>query len=271
MNYFDQSLHWLGDQPMMAAVFAAALTAIALLATFAATLRLSRGEKGGGLAMSVDLLPAADHASADRPTPARPVGTERPEGRPAIQDNLLFLSRWIKAPLRIGAVVPSSRSLARAMAAQLPPEYEICVELGGGTGSLTRSLLESGVPPEKLVVLERDPQLAALLRKRFPKVRVVQGDAGRLASILRAHGIGQVDAIMSSLPLVSMPRRVRQRVVAGGFAALKPGGVFVQYTYGLMPPVPRREAARLQFAGTLRARIWQNIPPAAVWRYRRAA
>lgn len=271
MNYIQQGLHWLGDQPMAVAVVAAALTAIALLAAFAATSRLSRAGKGAGLAMSVDLSRGADHVNDEISMHIPRVANGRRAIGPAIQDNLLFLSRWIKAPLRIGAVVPSSRRLAQAMAAQLPPEYEICVELGGGTGSLTRSLLDYGVPPEKLIVLERDPHLAALLRKKFPRVRVVQGDASRLPGILRAHGIGRVDAIMSSLPLVSMPRRLCQRIIASGFAALKPDGVFVQYTYGLMPPVSHRVAARLRFDGTLRVRIWQNIPPAAVWRYRRAA
>ncbi len=187
------------------------------------------------------------------------------------QGRLLFLSRFASGPLKIGSIAPSSRGLARAMAAQLPEAFEICVELGGGTGSLTRSLLAAGVPAAKLIVIERDRSLASYLRRKFPRVQIIEGDAENLTSLLRAHGIESVDAIVSSLPLRSIPRDVRGRIVSECFAALGDDGLFVQYTYGLTAPVPDEVSRDLALEGSQIARIWKNFPPAAVWRYRRAA
>ncbi len=184
---------------------------------------------------------------------------------------LLFLTRWVSAPLKIGSVAPSSRELGRAMAAQLPETYGICVELGGGTGSLTQTLLASGVPAERLVVLERDPRLAAYLRRRFGDLLVVQGDAAELTLILDNYGIGRVDAVISSLPLRLMARAAQRRIVAECFDALNEGGLFIQYTYGLTPPVPGEVTKGLDLEGHAATRVWQNLPPAIVWRYKRAA
>ena len=183
--------------------------------------------------------------------------------------NLLFLSRLASAPRQIGAVAPSSRRLGRAMAAELPADHRICVELGGGTGSLTRALLSAGLAPENLIVIERDPRLAAHLRKRFRGVRVIRGEAQKLTELLRAEGIGPVDAVVSGLPLRSLPRRVANAIAAESFAALREGGVFIQFTYWLLPPVSRAAAAELSIKGVARGHVWRNLPPATVWRYSR--
>jgi len=186
-----------------------------------------------------------------------------------LRDNLLFLSRFASAPRQMGAVAPSSRRLALAMAAELPNKHQICVELGGGTGSLTRALLAAGLPRENLIVIERDARLAAHLRKRFRGVRVIRGEAQELTDLLRAEGIGPVDAIISGLPLRSLPRHVGSAIAAESFAALREGGVFIQFTYFLLPPVPRITAAKLSIEGAARSRVWRNLPPATVWRYQR--
>ena len=190
---------------------------------------------------------------------------------PFSRGRLLFLTRWAGAPLKIGSVAPSSRELGRAMAAQLPETYGICVELGGGTGSLTQTLLASGVPAERLIVVERDPRLAAYLRRRFSNLRVVQGDAAELTLILDNYGIGRVDAVISSLPLRLMARAAQRRIVAESFDALNESGLFIQYTYGLTPPVPGEVTDGLELEGHAATRVWRNLPPATVWRYKRAA
>lgn len=200
-------------------------------------------------------------AGAKRRSRARRLSPER--------EAALFLSRWIKAPHLIGAIAPSSRGLARAMARQIDPKDEgVIVELGGGTGSITRALLERGLPPDRLVVVERDRTLAALLRTRFPGVRVLHGDAADLVALLRPLAIHGAAAIVSSLPLLSLPKRMRRRIVEQSFVLLGEHGTFVQYTYGVASPV-----AALEFGlvGEVGQRIWRNFPPAVVWRFRRLA
>jgi len=182
-------------------------------------------------------------------------------------ETALFLSRWLKAPHRIGAVAPSSRYLARAMARQI--DFGCAgpvIELGGGTGSITRGLLAAGLPPERLVVVERDERLYRLLVERFPELRVLRGDAARLVALLRPLGIERAAAVVSSLPLLSMPKRLRHRIVTQAFAVLGEQGRLVQFTYGLLSPLPERE---FRVAGKLATRVWRNFPPASVWRFER--
>ncbi len=131
----------------------------------------------------------------------------------------IFFARWLKAPQRIGAVAPSSRFLARAMATQVDLRRpEPVIELGGGTGSVTKALLEAGLPIDRLVVVERDVRLYKMLRRRFPGLRVVRGDARHLVDLLRPLGIEAVSAVVSSLPLVAMPKTMRRQIISESFA-----------------------------------------------------
>lgn len=283
MDIIERGLDWLGDELTVAGTVAILLVAFALLSAFAAAFRHAgegarlaptKGEPES-IADTADSL-LHDTGSAEEPSEQQAVArlagrAARLRGRPFLQDNLLFLSRWANAPLQVGAVAPSGRALGRAMAAQLPAEFRICVELGGGTGSLTQALLAAGVPRESLIVIERDPRLAAYLRRRFSGVRIVLGDARHLANLLAAQGIDAVDAVVSSLPLRSLPRKVGEAIVAESFRVLAEDGVYVQYTYGLQPPVREDAAHRLSLLGEARKRVWNNLPPATVWRYRRVA
>jgi phosphatidylethanolamine/phosphatidyl-N-methylethanolamine N-methyltransferase len=178
----------------------------------------------------------------------------------------LFLARWLKAPHKVGALTPASRHLARAMAEQIAPEAGIVIELGGGTGSVTQALLDAGLAPERLIVIERDPAFYALLRKRFPDLKVLRGDATRLRALLSRFGIHHATTIVSSLPLLSMPKPLRQRIVEESFALLDERGTFIQYTYGAFSPLRRRKSG---LKGEIAERVWRNFPPAAVWRFRR--
>ena len=179
---------------------------------------------------------------------------------------LVFLKAWLKSPLRVGAIAPSGERLARAMAQVVPRRSELpVVELGGGTGSITAALLRR-IPAERLIVVERDPELARHLRRKFPTVTVIQGDARHLARHLKALGIGRVGAVVSGLPLVAMPKRVQRELLEESFAVLEPGGPFIQFTYSLFSPLPRREFG---LNGRPVARVLQNVPPASIWIYRR--
>lgn len=196
-------------------------------------------------------------------------GKGRQRQQPVEDEMALFLARWLKAPHRIGALAPSSRYLGQAMARQIDARRaRLVVELGGGTGSITRALLAGGLPPERLIVVERDERLHQVLRERFPQLRVLKGDAAQLVQLLRPLGIGAVSAIVSSLPLLSMPKKLRHRIVEQCFALLGERGSLVQFTYGFVSPLPARDYA---LAGQVTARVWRNFPPAFVWRFERPA
>lgn len=187
-------------------------------------------------------------------------------------DIRLFLARWLRAPLTVGALVPSGAALANCMAAQIDPaKTGPVVELGPGTGSVTRALLARGLAPEALVIIERDPNFSHLLRNRFPGVRVLNADAKRLRDILSEHGVEQPQAVVSSLPLLSLDFSSQRQILSQSFDALRPGGAFIQFTYGFRSPVHPVLQRRLRLEGEPVARILRNLPPAVIWRYTRAS
>ena len=183
------------------------------------------------------------------------------------RDGRLFLSRWLKAPLRTGAVIPSSPALARLMAAQVDLRLPgPVVELGAGTGVITQALLDVGVEPDRLIVIERDEALHRVLARRFPQLSITLGDACDIGDIVTEHSGTQAAAVVSSLPLLSLPDRIQWRIVDQSLRVLTPGGRLVQYTYGPNCPIPRS----LQYRHGCRARsagfALLNLPPATVWR-----
>lgn len=187
----------------------------------------------------------------------------------------LFLRRWLRRPFSTGAVVPSGRLLAEAMAATtravIAGRPGHVIELGAGTGGVTKALLAAGIAAERLVLVERDPEFATFLRRHFDGPRIVEGDAARLPRLLADHGIAPIAAVVSSLPLLSLPTEVVNGIVAGAFETLPRGAAFVQFTYGPKPPIPRALRDRLHLDGAHGKRIWRNVPPAVVWIFTRPA
>ncbi len=194
-----------------------------------------------------------------------------PTAQPA--GTALFLKRWLRRPLAMGAVVPSGRPLAQAMAratvAAMAGRDGHVIELGAGTGRVTKALLAAGIPASRLALVERDPELASFLRRHFSGPRILEGDAARLPRLLGSHDIPTVAAVVSSLPLLSLPAEVVNGIVQGVFEILPRGAALVQFTYGPTPPVPRGLRERLHLQGSHRPRIWRNVPPAVVWTFTR--
>lgn len=185
-----------------------------------------------------------------------------------LDDEVRFLRSWIEKPLHMGAVMPSGRVLARTMAQYVDSNGTgPVVELGPGTGPITSALVERGVDPARLVLLEYNPSFCALLRDRYPKATVVQGDAYALREALW-HVLHQTPAaaVVSGLPLVTKPMRTRLRLVREAFTMLAHGAPFVQFTYSVAPPIPKSLPGVVTEASE---RIWMNIPPARVWVYRK--
>ena len=186
----------------------------------------------------------------------------------ATADIRLFLASWLRAPMQVGALMPSSAALARCMAAQIHPrEPGTVIELGPGTGTVTRALLAQGLSPENLVIVERDANFCHLLRNRFPGVRILHADAKTLRGILASEGIEQPRAVVSSLPLLSLDFSTQREILSQSIEALHPKGSFVQFTYGLRSPVHPVLQRRLRLHGRPVARILRNLPPAVIWRY----
>ena len=185
----------------------------------------------------------------------------------------LFLKRWLRRPLAMGAVVPSGRLLGEAMARTTLREIEgrngHVIELGAGTGQVTKALLAAGIRPERLALVERDPELAIFLRRHFRGPRIIEGDAARLTRLLAANHVDRVAAVVSSLPLLSLPAEVVNGIVHGVFDALPRGAALVQFTYGPTPPVPKGLRENLKLVGARGRRIWLNVPPAVVWTFRK--
>jgi phosphatidylethanolamine/phosphatidyl-N-methylethanolamine N-methyltransferase len=181
----------------------------------------------------------------------------------------LFLRRWAANPLQMGSVVPSSPALCRriaALARHAPDEY--VVELGAGTGVVSRALLAAGVPAERLAVVEIVPEMADHLRGALPAgVNVLRGDAFELPSVLPEAWRGRVGAVICGIPLVLLPLAQQRRFVAA-VEAVAPGRGFLLYTYCITSPLPWR---RLGLAARREAWTPLNLPPASVWRYTPAA
>jgi phosphatidylethanolamine/phosphatidyl-N-methylethanolamine N-methyltransferase len=177
-----------------------------------------------------------------------------------------FVRSLLKSPLTVGALVPSSPQLSKLIAAQVRRSSSHVLEVGAGTGSITDALLSRGVPANRLLIIERDPELVAHLRKRFPQVRIRCGDAQNARSILQEEGISQVQTLISSLPVRNLNGDDRFAVIRGMMKAMAADGQLIQYTYAANCPFP---AERLGLRAERLGRVWMNIPPAVVWRFTR--
>ena len=140
------------------------------------------------------------------------------------------------------------------------------VEFGPGTGSLTAAILNRGVSPRDLTLFELDATFAEALRRRFPGVTVHHAPA----DAARAFVLPGVSAVVSGLPLLSMPAAVRAAIVGAAFDILAPGAPFIQFTYGPKPSVPADIVADLGLRVEQRAFVWRNLPPARVHHFTRA-
>lgn len=185
----------------------------------------------------------------------------------AIKNTGLFFRRWLANPLQMGSIVPSSPSLCNRIAALVErKDDEVVVEIGAGTGVVSRALLASGIPPEKLVVVEIVRDMADHLRQVLPGVNVICGDAFELKRELPERWHGRVGTAICGIPLVMLPLEQQQRFVEA-VEAVAPGKGFLLYTYCITSPLPWR---KLNLTAKREAWTPLNFPPASVWRYQPA-
>ena len=178
-----------------------------------------------------------------------------------------FLRSWLDDPFSVGAVAPSGRSLARMMTRELGAGHRV-LELGPGTGTVTRAILSRGVAETDLILLERCQGFAELLENRFPAARILRGDAtARQAGL--AEFAGSIDYIVSGLPLVLFSREQKHRLLRQACRLLKEDGALFQFTYGGRCPVDRRQLERHGLEARCIGFIALNVPPAFVYRIAR--
>ncbi|MDP3372157.1 MAG: methyltransferase domain-containing protein [Candidatus Paracaedibacteraceae bacterium] len=188
-------------------------------------------------------------------------------------ENKLFFKQWVQNPARLGTLAPISLRLARDAALNVPlleTEEQYVVEIGAGTGRLTRALLERGVPPAQLAAIELDTKLCAFLTETLPAVcpqstppLVVEGDATYLEELIPSHWVGKVDTVVSAIPFMYLPEEKRIAIIESAFKVLKPGGKIIHITYNPKSPIAFSRA----YHQTRVVSLWINMPPGFVWAY----
>lgn len=186
------------------------------------------------------------------------------QGDEGVANPWMFFRRWLANPLQMGSVIPSSPALCARMVREVrrAPE-EAVLELGAGTGVISRALLRAGVPAEKLFVVEIVPDMARHLRRVLPGANVIEGDAMRLPDLIPAHWHGNIGTVICGIPMVLLPLDQQKRLV-GAIDAVAPGRGFLHFSYCLTSPLPR---PKLALSGRRQAWTPFNFPPASVWRY----
>jgi phosphatidylethanolamine/phosphatidyl-N-methylethanolamine N-methyltransferase len=182
----------------------------------------------------------------------------------ALTDTTVFLQEWLANPQRTGSLAPSSPQLGAAMAHWLPANPESFVlELGPGTGAVTAMLIKRGLREDRLVAIERNPKMARLLRDKFPRAQIINGDAWQLDHLLRTRRepVESVGAVISSLPLLNFPHEEAEALTQKIRAVLEPDGHWVQYSYHLGKKQVRGAATFKLRASKI---VWFNFPPARV-------
>ncbi|HWE37165.1 MAG TPA: ornithine lipid N-methyltransferase [Isosphaeraceae bacterium] len=151
-----------------------------------------------------------------------------------MSDFFLFLGKFLRHGTKIASLAPSSRWLSEATVRNVDwPRARVIVELGAGTGPITKVLAEKAHPDCKVIVLERDADFARLLRERFagrPNFDVVEGDARDLAEILAQRGIDRADYLISGLPVPSFSRDLQRDLFRVVKRVLTPEGTYNQIT-----------------------------------------
>jgi phospholipid N-methyltransferase len=184
----------------------------------------------------------------------------------SVNDTMDFLRAWLRDPRRIGAVTPSGAALARLMTSHVSQLGGPVIELGPGTGALTRALLAGGVPPHRLALIEANPHFADALSRRYPETTILRMDAAWLGETESLFGDERACAVVSGLPLLSMPAAQVAAIVQGVFERqLRPGGTFYQFTYGPRCPLPAVLLKRLNLEAHRVGSALFNLPPAAVY------
>lgn len=183
-------------------------------------------------------------------------------------EEIRFFKGWKSNMKAVGAIIPTSGVTARRMASVINPHSGLPVlELGAGTGVITKAILEKGVKPENLVSIEFSTNFFQHLVRTFPGVDFINGDAFDLDHTLGARNGQQFDSIISAVPLLNFPMQRRVALIEDLLSRVPAGRPVIQISYGPLSPVvampDRYQISHFDF-------VVRNIPPAQLWVYRKA-
>ncbi len=182
-------------------------------------------------------------------------------------EEIRFFKTWIDRPKAMGAVLPTSSVTARRMASLISPQCEDPVlELGPGTGVITKAILARGVQPSKLFSVEYTEAFIPQLMSEYPEVNILHGNAFELDDVLPDMDGRRFDTVISAIPMLNFPLAKRIDLLNELFDRLNPGRPIVQISYGPVSPIPPdwQTYSVEPFDWMVR-----NIPPARLWVYRR--
>ena len=188
-----------------------------------------------------------------------------------MKESLLFFFNFIRHPKSTGAVFPSSRRLAEVMVEDAGLDTATTVvELGPGTGAFTGVIAERLGDQGNYLGLELREKFAAIVKEKYPHLRVVNDSAEKIAENLRKLDRENADAIISSLPWTTFDPDLQNRIMKSVTDALPSGGKFSTFTYlhAARLPAGRRFRSLLDknFSEVRVSRtIWRNLPPAFVY------
>ncbi|MCA3421257.1 MAG: methyltransferase domain-containing protein [Roseomonas sp.] len=181
------------------------------------------------------------------------------------RDTNLFFRRWLRNPLQMGSIVPSSPVLGQLIARHIEKGSDAAVlELGAGTGAVTHSLIRCGIAPKRIVLVEIVLEMADHLELTFRETKVLQADAFNLPVEKLSQIAPNIGTVICGIPLVLLPEK-KQRQFIDQVEAVAPGKGFLLYTYCISSPLPYR---KLRLAAERLAWTPLNFPPASVWHYR---
>ncbi len=194
--------------------------------------------------------------SSTTATRRKPRGAPSPAG--------IFLRGFVKHPVMVGSVIPSSNKLIRKMLSRVDwAETKLIVEYGPGVGTFCRPILEKLAPDAKLIAIDTNADFidylnATILDSRFV---AVHGSAADVGTIVADHGHDHADFVLSGLPFSTLPPGVGDMIAAATRDVLRPGGAFLVYQFN-----PRvRDFLDRQFARIDHGMEWWNVPPAQLW------
>jgi phosphatidylethanolamine/phosphatidyl-N-methylethanolamine N-methyltransferase len=184
-------------------------------------------------------------------------------------DELKFFKGWIDKPRAVGSIVPTSSVTAARMASIVDTKSGLPVlEVGPGTGVITKAILKRGVKPAALYTVEYSHDFVTHLRRNYPGVNVIEGDGFNLDDTLGDMRGTMFDSVVSGVPLLNFPVARRVAYLENLLKRIPHGRPVVQLTYGPKSPIPpglgNYTVERFHF-------ILRNIPPTQLWLYRRAA
>jgi phosphatidylethanolamine/phosphatidyl-N-methylethanolamine N-methyltransferase len=177
----------------------------------------------------------------------------------------IFFQRWMANPVSMGSITPSSIGLQKLIQKHVVcgPD-QVVVEFGGGTGAITKALLNSGLSGDRIYSFEIDHHLADYLQGVYPDVNVINDDCRKAAELIGPDLVGKVGTVVIGIPLSMLSLDMQREIVEASFSIMPSGSRFILYTYFLTSPI------NMQALGLHGKRLgWtpRNIPPASVWGY----